>query len=340
MCALGDHGSSSLNIVQADIRAGGNVDDNAACTGNAGFQQRAGDCSLGSVFCLACTLGNANAHVGKAGILHDGTDVSKVEVDESGNIDQAGDALNALAQHVIGCFKSVHQGDLFLADELQPLVRDHDQAVYMHHQVGNTLFGHAHLALALKGKGLGDNTNGQDAQVMGRFGHDRCSAGAGAAAHASGDEHHLGTFQCIGDLILAFLRCTLADLRVSTSAAALGQLCAKLNLLGSLGVDQCLLVGIHCYKFNAIQASFNHAVHSIAAAAANTDNLNVGYILHLFIENERHKCIPLKNIKLQMQQGRISASGHTDPHKGSAAPHPKLCLRALRCSQLFLRYRI
>ena len=175
---------------------------------------------------------------------------------------------------------------------------------------------------------------------MGRFGHDRCSAGAGAAAHASGDEHHLGTFQCIGDLILAFLRCTLADLRVSTSAAALGQLCAKLNLLGSLGVDQCLLVGIHCYKFNAIQASFNHAVHSIAAAAANTDNLNVGYILHLFIENERHKCIPLKNIKLQMQQGRISASGHTDPHKGSAAPHPKLCLRALRCSQLFLRYRI
>ena len=125
----------------------------------------------------------------------------------------------------------------------------------MHHQVGNTLFGHAHLALALKGKGLGDNTDGQDAQVMGRFGHDRCSTGAGAAAHASGDEHHLGTFQCIGDLILAFLRCTLADLRVSTSAAALGQLCAKLNLLGSLGVDQCLLVGIHCYKFNAIQAA-------------------------------------------------------------------------------------
>ena len=31
---------------------------------------------------------------------------------------------------------------------------------------------------------------------------------------------------------------------------------------------------------------------------------------------DSHKCIPLKNIKLQMQQGRISASGHTDPHKG------------------------
>ena len=69
--------------------------------------------ALAAFSALPAPLGNANAHVGKAGILHDGTDVSKVEVDESGNIDQAGDALNALAQHVIGCFKSVHQSDLF-----------------------------------------------------------------------------------------------------------------------------------------------------------------------------------------------------------------------------------
>ena len=250
--------------------------------------------SLGGVLGLAGALGNADAHVGKAGVLHDGADVREVQVDEGRNVDQAGDALNALAQHIIGCFKSVHQGDFFLADELQPLVRDHDQAVYMHHQVGNTLFGHAHLALALKGKGLRDDADGQDTQVVGRLGHDRGSARAGAAAHAGGDKDHLRTLQRVGDLVLALLGGALADLRVSTGTAALGQLGTKLDLLGGLGVEQSLLVGVHRDELDPGQTGLHHAVDGVAAAATYADNLDIGYILHFFVENECHECIPLK----------------------------------------------
>ena len=89
MSALGDEASSGLDILQADIGAGGDVDDHAVCTGNAGLQQRRGDRSLGGVLCLACTLGAAHAHVGVTGILHNGAHIGEVQVDEGGHIDQA-----------------------------------------------------------------------------------------------------------------------------------------------------------------------------------------------------------------------------------------------------------
>ena len=294
MRALGDHAGSGLDILQADVGAGGDVDDDAACTGNAGLQQRAGDGSLGGVLGLAGALGNADAHVGKAGVLHDGADVCEVQVDESRNVDQAGDALNALAQHVVSGLEGVHQGDLLLADELQALVGNDDQGVDVHHQGGDALLGLRHLALALKGEGLRDDADGQDTQVMGRLGHDRGSARAGAAAHAGGDKDHLRTLQRVGDLVLALLGGALADLRVSTGTAALGQLGTKLDLLGGLGVEQSLLVGVHRDELDPGQTGLHHAVDGVAAAATYADNLDIGYILHFFVENECHECIPLK----------------------------------------------
>ena len=39
-------------------------------------------------------------------------------------------------------------------------------SVHMHEQVCNALLCQTHLALALKGEGLGDDANGQDAQIM------------------------------------------------------------------------------------------------------------------------------------------------------------------------------
>ena len=237
MGALGDHAGSGLDILQTNVGAGGDVDDDAARTGDAGLQQRAGDGSLGGVLGLAGALGNADTHVGKAGVLHDGADIREVEVDEGGDVDQAGDALNALTQHIVGGLEGVHQGDLLLTDELQALVRDDDQRVDMHHQGGNALLGLRHLALALKGEGLCDDANGQDAQIMGSLGHDRGSARAGAAAHTGGDKDHLRTLQGVGDLILALLGGALADLRVSTGTAALGQLGAKLTKGRGAGAD-------------------------------------------------------------------------------------------------------
>ena len=100
--------------------------------------------------------------------------------------------------------------------------------------------------------------------------------------------------QGVGNLVLALLGSTLADFRVSAGAAALGQLGTQLNLLGGLGVEQGLLVGVHRNELDPGQTGLDHAVDSVTAAATYADDLDIGYILHFFVENECHECIPLK----------------------------------------------
>ena len=292
MSALGDEAGCGLHVLQADLGAGSDVDDNAVCTGNAGLQQRAGNGSLGGVLGLAGTLGAAHAHVRVTGILHDGAHVGEVQIDEGGHVDQGGNGLDALTQHVVGSLEGVHQGDLLLADHLQALIRDHDQAVHMHQQVGNALLSQAHLALALKREGLGDDAHGQDAQVVCHLSHHRSRTGAGAAAHTGGDEHHLGALERVCDLVLAFFSGTLADLRVGTCAAALGELGAQLDLDGGMVLGQRLLVRVHRNELHALQTIADHAVHGVAAAAANTDHLDRRNIfVHFFIEHQCHNFV-------------------------------------------------
>ena len=129
---------------------------------------------------------------------------------------------------------------------------------------------------------------------MGGLRHHGGRAGAGAAAHTGGDKDHLGAFQRVGDLVLALFGGALADLGVRTGAAALGELGAQLDLLRSFGVEQRLLIGVHRNELDPGQAGLHHAVHSVTAAAAYADDLDIGHILHFFVENECHECIPLK----------------------------------------------
>ena len=139
------------------------------------------------------------------------------------------------------------------------------------------------------------------------------------AAHAGGDEDHLGALEGVGDLVLALLGGTLADLRVSAGAAALGQFGAQLDFLGRLRIDQRLLVGVHCHELDPAETGFHHAVDSVAAAAADTDHLDVRYILHLFIENEGHECIPL-NVSVSVGRRLRAAPGWQGPRAGHTDP--------------------
>ena len=84
----------------------------------------------------------------------------------------------------------------------------------------------------------------------------------------------------------------LADLGVCTGTAALGQLGTQLHLGGSVVLGQSLLVGVHCDKFDALQAVADHAVDSVAAAAAHADHLDRRNVfVHFFIEHECHNFV-------------------------------------------------
>ena len=127
------------------------------------------------------------------------------------NVNQGRNTFHALAQNIIGRLEGVQQGDFFLADELQALVRDNDQRIHPVKQAFNTYLGNVQFALALKGKGLCDDAYGKDAKLFCHLCHYRRGTRAGAAAHARRNERHLCAFQRGGYLITAFFRAALAN---------------------------------------------------------------------------------------------------------------------------------
>ena len=83
----------------------------------------------------------------------------------------------------------------------QVLIRDDQQRIDDLLQFDDAGFGKAHAALAFELKRLGDHADREGAELPRGFGDDRCCAGAGAAAHSGGDEHHMCASQVIADFI-------------------------------------------------------------------------------------------------------------------------------------------
>ncbi len=68
-------------------------------------------------------------------------------------------------------------------------------------QLGDAGLGDPHAADALEVERLGDHADGEDAELLGAARDHRRGAGAGAAAHAGGDEHHVRALQMVADLV-------------------------------------------------------------------------------------------------------------------------------------------
>ena len=212
--------------------------------------------------------------MGIARILHYGLHVLKVQVHNAGQLDQIRDALHALAQHIVRHQKGVGQGDALLAHQLQALVGDDHQGVHMLPQLGNAPLGLLHTPAPLKSKGLGDNAHCQRSLLPGHFGHGRGCAGASAAAHTGGDEHHVRVLKGLGDNLPALLSGLFPHLRLGARAPAVGQLLPQLHLDGGLAALQGLLVRIHTYQLHTAHTGAGNAVYSVSAATANSHHFN------------------------------------------------------------------
>jgi hypothetical protein len=154
------------------------------------------------------------------------------------------------------------------------IVGDHDQRVHVFSQAGNALF---RLALALatfKPEGLGDYAHGEGPHLLGHLGQDRCRSGAGAAAHAGGDEHQVSALQGFLQFIAGFLGGLLANHRVAAGAQAPSELLAQLDAPLGGGLQQGLGIGVQHPVAHPLQVGGNHAIDRIAAASAHTDHFN------------------------------------------------------------------
>ena len=217
----------------------------------------------------------ADAHQRRAGVLHDRAHVGEVEVDQAGDRDQVGDALDALAQHVVGLAERVEDARAALDDREQPLVRDHDQRVDHLAQAVDALLRLARALRALELERARDDADGQRADlVLGDLGDHRRGARAGAAALAGGDEHHVRALERLLDVVARLGRRALPDLRVGAGAQALGELVADVQLDVGVRHLERLVVGVAGDELDAGETGVDHPVHGIGSTAADTDDLD------------------------------------------------------------------
>ena len=204
-----------------------------------------------------------------AAAAHDGLDVGEVEVDVADMGDRVGDALDRVEQDVVCLVEGVHDRDVG-AEVLQELVVvDHDERIDVLGELGDSRLGVDHVALALEAEGLGHHGYGQRAGLAGDLGDDRGRAGAGAAAHAGGDEHHVGALEQLLDVIAALLSSLAPLVGVAAGTEAAGQLDADLDLALGGGLLQGLRIGVDGDELDSRDALVDHVLQRVSAAAAD-----------------------------------------------------------------------
>ena len=137
---------------------------------------------------------------------------------------------------------------------------------------------------ALELERLGDDGDGQGAELRRQAGDDRRRAGAGAAAEAGGDEHHVGAVERLNQLVGVLERRLAAHVRVGASAEALGELAADLDLHRRRVDLQRLQVGVGDDELDALEAALHHARDGVAAAAADAHDLDAGAGAAILVE--------------------------------------------------------
>ncbi len=145
-----------------------------------------------------------------------------------------------------------------------------------------------------EGERLRDDRHGERAEIARDLGDDRRAAGAGAAALARGDEHHVGALQDLADLLGVVERGGAADLRVAPGPEAAGQLAADVELEVGLAEQQRLRVRVDGDELDAAQLGVDHAVHGVHAAAADPDHLDDGDETLSCLGHLR-RCLPATN---------------------------------------------
>ena len=111
---------------------------------------------------------------------------------------------------------------------------------------------------------LGDHGDGERADLGGQRGDDGRRAGAGAAAHAGGEEDHVGAFERLEDLLGVLQGGLAADVGVGAGAEAVGEHAADLQLDRRAALGERLRVGVGGDELDAAELSVDHAVHRVA----------------------------------------------------------------------------
>jgi hypothetical protein len=142
-----------------------------------------------------------------------------------------------------------------------------------------------HAAVALELEGLGHHADREDAHLLGHAGDDGGRAGAGAAAHAGGDEDHVRAVHAPRGSAPRPPARGFALLGLAAGAQAVG---AELHELVRLAAVERLRVGVGAEELHALHALRDHVFDGVAAAAADADHLDLGAFVECFDHFDGH----------------------------------------------------
>ena len=159
-----------------------------------------------------------DAHERAPGVAHDHAHVGEVGVDEPRGRDEVGDALHTLEQHLVAGLERVEHRGALVGHGEQAVVRDDDERVDLLAHLLDAVLGLHAAPASLEAERPRGDADGERADGLGDLGHDRATAGAGAATLAEGDEHHVGALQHLFDLVAVVLGGLAADLGIGPRA--------------------------------------------------------------------------------------------------------------------------
>ena len=198
-------------------------------------------------------------------------------------------------EDIVGHLERIGQGGALVGDAEQVLVWDDDQRIDIFLQLRHTRLGDAHPLHALEMKRLGHHADRQDPRFAGDPGDDRRRAGAGAAAHAGGQEHHVRAVDRFEDLVERLLGGGPPDIRPRPGAEAARDADAELDLARRGRLLQRLRVGVADDEFAADQVRPDHVVDGIPAGTADPDHGNARLKLVLVLRDaEIDHSVPLR----------------------------------------------
>ena len=235
----------------------------------------------------------ADAHHCRARILHDGADVGKVEVNETRNGDQVGNALNALTQRIVGDAERIEHGGLLVDDFEESVVGDDDERIHLLGEQIAALLCLIATQTTFETERLGDDADRKSADFLAcNFRDNGSSTRARATAFASGHEDHIGLGQCLANLAPDSSAAWQPYLGICAGAEAARQFLADVNGLIGGGKQKSLLVGVHGNELHALQSGLDHAIDGVRSAAADTYDLDDGQVLRTnsFRHHILHAC--------------------------------------------------
>jgi hypothetical protein len=148
----------------------------------------------------------------------------------------------------------------------------------------DSMSGVLHPDTTLEGEGLGYDGNRQRSDFASDFGNDWSRTGSRSAAHACGDEDHVGTLEEFAKSVACFERSGSTTVGIRATSQAASDLGAELDFRRCIVVGERLCVRVCGNEFDSAESRRDHCIERVSATTADSDHFDRGPLMRAAFE--------------------------------------------------------